>query len=63
MDLQGTRAEAMKLYRLGLKIIYEGLSIAAPDSGLGPAGSNVAKWRADMNAWQQHVLDRCTLLG
>jgi spastin len=57
-DMEGARAEAIKLYRLGLSIIYEGLSIRAPDAGLGPAGSNVAKWRTQMNTWQQQVLDR-----
>lgn len=57
-DVEGARGEAVKLYRMGLNIIYEGLSIRAPDAGLGPSGSNVARWRTDMNTWQQHVLDR-----
>ncbi len=56
-DVEGARADAAKLYRMGLSIIYEGLAVRAPDSGLGP----VARWRTDMNAWQQHVLDRRAL--
>lgn len=57
-DVEGARAEAIKLYRLGLNIIYEGLSITVQATGLGAAFHNVAKWRGDMNKWQQHVLDR-----
>lgn len=50
--------EAIKLYRTGLSIIYEGLALDVPSPGLGPEASNVAKWRSDMNVWQQQVLDR-----
>ena len=56
--MEGSRAEAMKLYRMGLSIIYEGLSITVQATGLGNAFNNVAAWRADMNKWQQHVLER-----
>jgi hypothetical protein len=58
-DVEGAPADAIKLYRMGLNIIYEGLSVRAQSSGLGAAYSNVAKWRDEMNRWQQHVLDRC----
>ncbi|KAK9829573.1 hypothetical protein WJX72_006559 [[Myrmecia] bisecta] len=57
-DVGGAYAEAIKGYRMGLQIITEGLTVNVPTSGLGPAHSNVAKWRADMTAWQQHVIDR-----
>ena len=56
--MEGSRAEAMKLYRMGLSIIYEGLSITVQATGLGNAFNNVAAWRADMNKWQHHVLER-----
>jgi len=57
--MEGSIAEAIKLYRMGLNIIYEGLSITVQATGLGNAFLNVAAWRADMNKWQQHVLERC----
>ena len=57
--MEGSTAEAIKLYRMGLNIIYEGLSITVQATGLGDAFHNVAAWRADMNKWQQHVLERC----
>ncbi|CAK0782735.1 hypothetical protein CVIRNUC_005930 [Coccomyxa viridis] len=57
-DVEGSIAEAIKLYRLGLSIIYEGLSITVQATGLGAAFHKVAAWRGDMNNWQQHVLER-----
>jgi hypothetical protein len=57
-DVEGSRAEAIKLYRLGLSIIYEGLSITLPATGLGAAFHHVAAWRRDMNKWQQLALER-----
>lgn len=57
-DVEGSRAEAIKLYRLGLSVIYEGLSITVPATGLGAAFHNVAAWRRDMNKWQQLALER-----
>ncbi|EIE22784.1 AAA-domain-containing protein [Coccomyxa subellipsoidea C-169] len=57
-DVEGAQADAIKLYRMGLNIVYEGLSLQVQSSGLGAGYSNVAKWRDDMNTWQQHVLSR-----
>lgn len=57
-DVEGARGDAIKLYRLGMSIIYEGLSLRVQSSGLGAGFSNVAKWRDEMNRWQQHVNDR-----
>ena len=59
--MEGSTVEAIKLYRMGLNIIYEGLSITVQATGLGDAFLNVAAWRADMNKWQQHVLERCVV--
>lgn len=61
-DVDGARGDAIKLYRMGLNIIYEGLSLRVQSSGLGAGYSNVAKWRDEMNRWQQHVLDRLASL-
>ena len=58
LDEQGQRPEAAKVYRTTLNIIYEGLALDVPSPGLGPEHSNVARWRSEMNAWQQQVLDR-----
>jgi hypothetical protein len=57
-DVDGAPAEAIKLYRLGLSIIYEGLSITVPATGLGAAFHHIAAWRRDMNKWQQLALER-----
>jgi hypothetical protein len=58
-DEAGQQDFAIKTYRQALKIIYEGLALSVPNPGLGPQHSNVAKWRSDMNKWQQEILDRC----
>lgn len=59
-DTAGQPLEAAKLYRAGLSIIYEGLALDVPSSGLDSSASNVAKWRSEMNLWHQQVLDRYT---
>ena len=61
-DVAGQRADAAHLYRTALDILLEGLAQPAPSSGLGAAGSNTGRWRADMNAWQQQVLERLRAL-
>ena len=62
-DVEGASQEAIKLYRLGLNIVDEGLSLHTPSAGLGPAFSNVERWRADMKQWLQRANDRCALGG
>ncbi len=57
-DVEGASQDAVKLYRLGLNIIHEGLSLRIPSAGLGPAFSNVARWREDMKQWLQRANDR-----
>ncbi|KAK9904124.1 hypothetical protein WJX75_005080 [Coccomyxa subellipsoidea] len=57
-DVEGAQADAIKLYRMGLSIVHEGLSLQVHSSGLGAGYSNVAKWRDDMTTWQEHVLSR-----
>ncbi|BDA45630.1 Fidgetin-like protein 1 [Coccomyxa sp. Obi] len=57
-DVEGAQADAIKLYRMGLNIVHEGLSLQVQSSGLGPGYSNVAKWRDDMSTWQEHVVRR-----
>lgn len=56
--MEGAQADAIKLYRMGLSIVHEGLSLQVHSSGLGAGYSNVAKWRDDMTTWQEHVLSR-----
>lgn len=62
-DVEGASQEAVKLYRLGLNIVDEGLSLHTPSAGLGPAFSNVERWREDMMQWLQRANDRCALGG
>ena len=57
-DVARQRGPAAQLYRTALNILLEGLSLPVPSAGLDPTHSNTSKWRADMNQWQQHVLDR-----
>ena len=57
-DLNRALPEASKCYHMGLQSIAEGLKLQVPVSGLGPQYSNVARWRSDMQSWQQHVHDR-----
>lgn len=57
-DVGGEQAVAAKLYRATLQPIYEALQLQVPSPGLDPAHSNVAKWRSELNTWQQLVLDR-----
>ncbi|KAK9838272.1 hypothetical protein WJX81_001606 [Elliptochloris bilobata] len=57
-DVEGASQDAIKLYRLGLNIIYEGLSLRTPSAGLGPAFSNVERWKEDMKQWLQRANDR-----
>ena len=52
------RSGAAKLYQTAINIATEGLSLEVPLSGLGPAHSTTAKWRSEMNDWQQHALTR-----
>ena len=62
-DVEGASQEAIKLYRLGLNIVDEGLSLHTPSAGLGPAFSNVERWREDMKQWLQRANDRCAWGG
>lgn len=55
-DTSGCTAEASKLYRLGIDTIYEGLGLQVPSAWL--TGSNVNKWRSDLNSWLQLANDR-----
>ncbi len=55
-DVSGHTAEASKLYRLGIDTIYEGLGLQAPSAWL--TGSNVNKWRSNLNSWLQLANDR-----
>lgn len=55
-DVSGCTAEASKLYRLGIDTIYEGLGLQVPSAWL--TGSNVNKWRSDLNSWLQLANDR-----
>lgn len=57
-DVAGQYTEAIRLYRLALQVLYEGLGLAVPHPGLGPSHSNVAKWRSEMNTWQKRANDR-----
>ena len=59
-DIAGQRAEASKLYRLGIDTIYEGLQLKVPGSWL--TGSNVSKWRSNLNGWLQGATDRQAVL-
>lgn len=51
--MEGAQADAIKLYRMGLNIVQEGLSLQVQSSGLGPGYSNVARWRDNMSTWKQ----------
>ncbi|KAA6428494.1 MAG: spastin-like [Trebouxia sp. A1-2] len=55
-DVSGHTAEASKLYRLGIDTIYEGLGLQVPSAWL--TGSNVNKWRSNLNSWLQLANDR-----
>ena len=55
-DVAGHRAEACKLYRLGIDTIYEGLSLEVPSAWL--TGSNVNKCRSNLNTWLQAANNR-----
>lgn len=57
-DVEGWRLDAIKLYRIGVDAIQEGLALRVPSPGLGPAFSNVARWREDMKQWLQRANDR-----
>ena len=57
-DVSGDRANAAKYYQIGINIIDEGLSLEVPLSGLGPAHSTTARWRHDMQLWQQSSRER-----
>ncbi len=60
-DVSGHTAEASKLYRLGIDTIYEGLGLQVPSAWL--TGSNVNKWRSNLNNWLQLANDRYHTLG
>ncbi|DBB00680.1 TPA: hypothetical protein ACH3X3_002354 [Trebouxia sp. C0006] len=55
-DVSGHTAEASKLYRLGIDTIYEGLGLQVPSAWL--TGSNINKWRSNLNSWFQLANDR-----
>ncbi|KAL4419900.1 hypothetical protein ABPG75_006998 [Micractinium tetrahymenae] len=58
-DRAGQRGDAARLYRTSLDIILEGLALPLPSAaGLDASHSNTARWRSDMNQWQQRVLER-----
>ncbi len=57
-DVEGWRLDAIKLYRIGVDAIREGLALRVPSAGLGPAFSNVARWREDLKQWLQRANDR-----
>ena len=57
-DVAGERDSAAKLYQTGVNICQEGLTLEVPVSGLGPAHSNTAKYRSDLNDWQNAALCR-----
>ena len=59
-DQSGQKAEAIKLYHLAINAIYEGLSLKVPAAWL--TGSNVNKWRSELNDWLQGATDRCGTL-
>ncbi|EFN53758.1 hypothetical protein CHLNCDRAFT_36318 [Chlorella variabilis] len=61
-DVAGQHSAAVQLYRTALNILLEGLALAVPSMGLDASHSNTARWRSDMNQWQQGVLDRLRAL-
>lgn len=58
IDKEGDVHRAIRLYRKGLEIIYEGLQLQVPSSGLSSRVDNVASWREQLNHWQLNVQDR-----
>ena len=60
-DVHGEYELAKNRYKIGLDAVKEGLKQNAPETGLGPAYDNVAKWKKELNTWQQLVRDRCSL--
>jgi hypothetical protein len=61
-DTAGQKERAVSIYRKALEIIYEGLKVPAPVSGLGPIADNVASWKQRLNGWQLNVIDRYAAL-
>lgn len=62
-DAAGDTATAAKLYQTAINVLDEGLSLQVIGSGLGPAHSNVAKWRYDMQQWHQGAQSRLRALS
>lgn len=57
-DVHGEYGTAKLKYKFGLEVIKEGLGLSVRETGLGPSYDNVARWKQELNAWEQAVQDR-----
>lgn len=61
-ELAGDAESAVRRYEVGLSAMEEGLKQNAAENGLGPQYDNVARWKREIQEWQELVQDRSLTL-